>query len=1294
VRVRAVVRSRLLVAAFAVLACAASHGADQSISFGHLTAQQGLSQNTVMATLQDSRGFMWFATENGLNRYDGYTMVRYYRDRLAPNGLDSDFVWSLAEDRDGNIWCATMAGLAKWDRSTNRFRSFRHDPENADSIASDSLRTVMVASDGRIWVGTTSDGLDVLDVGSGRFTHFHTGPAATSLSNDSIYVLHEDRAGHVWVGTDNGLNRFNPETGEFAHYLVSKSAAPEVRPVQIRTLLQDHNGLLWIGTQTGLIRFDAATESTKHYSNDARNPKSLSSDQVRALLEDSQHRLWIGTTNGLNYLDQASDTFYRYRHDDTADGLTDSYVLSLCQDAGGLIWVGTRAGGVNTWNPRSWAFGHVRPDWLKDTNVTSFAGDGRDLWVGTSDRGLHRIQGDVHRQYDAPQLSDEHVMALLLDRDGALWIGTMEGGLDRLDPTTDRVDVFRHSAIDSNSIGADGVMTLFEDRAGSIWIGTYGGGVSQYDPQQRRFRRYEHDPNDPTSLSSPIATAVAQDLNGNMWVGTDAGLNLLDPSSGTFRHFVNDPSDSRSLSENSIYALHVDATGTLWIGTAGGALDQLVGSSRDPAQVRFENISQRDGLQSNVVYGVRSDASGAVWLSTSNGLARLDRLSRTVRTYHRAHGIQGEDFNFGAHHRSADGELFFGGAGAYNAFLPDDLQAAPVPPRIALTRVEVGNRAIALAPHDGVAGEIDLAHASGTLMFEFAALDYSASADNRYAYRLEGLEANWTDAGTSRRATYTNLDAGRYTFRLKAANSYGTWNEQGLTVLVTVAPAPWKTLWAYAAYALISAICIGLIIRAHRARMAREAAHREQLRQLAYYDSVTGIPNRHQFLERLGVAIAAAEQTATSVAVIYIDLDQFKRINDTLGHGAGDAFLKLIAQRVQLVLNEASARSESEGHAVAFELARLGGDEFVALMTGLHEDAQAQRVAESIRDALSAPLRFQQHEFVITPSIGVSIYPRDGNEVVTLMKNADMAMYEAKAAGRNQHRMYTPSLGARAVERLALETDLRRALESDELHVVYQPKIELASGRIAGAEALLRWTHPQRGEISPAVFIPLAEESGLILDVDRYVLAVVVAQLKRWRRARLPAVHVAVNLSGREFAGSDTIRTLSDHVEKSGIDPGQLELEITETVLMSNAAAARATLAALKGLGFRVSLDDFGTGYSSLGYLKRFSLDALKIDRSFIRDLENNAQDQAICKAIISMAHGLGLRAIAEGVETEGQLKFLRANDCDEGQGYWFHRPLLAADFEALLRRGVDGEVPNVKRATPLHAVQRRESSG
>jgi diguanylate cyclase (GGDEF)-like protein len=428
----------------------------------------------------------------------------------------------------------------------------------------------------------------------------------------------------------------------------------------------------------------------------------------------------------------------------------------------------------------------------------------------------------------------------------------------------------------------------------------------------------------------------------------------------------------------------------------------------------------------------------------------------------------------------------------------------------------------------------------------------------------------------------------------------------------------------------------------------------EQVRDLAYHDPLTGLPNRLLFQDRLALSVAQAHRRGKGLAVLFLDLDRFKVINDSLGHSVGDLLIREVAVRLRSCLREGDT------------VARLGGDEFTLLLPDLGQALDAAKVANKVLEVVRMPFDIDGRELFVTCSMGISLYPDDGHDPETLVKNADAAMYRAKEQGRDHYQLYTRALNATALERLALESSLRKALAQDELLLHYQPILDVASRRVHGVEALLRWRHPELGLVSPAEFIPLAEVTGLILPMGPWVLRTACAQARAWQELR-PGLRVAVNLSARQFQEPGLVAHVTDALADTGLDPRLVQLEITETSAMQNAQSAIQTLRELKALGVGLSIDDFGTGYSSLSYLRRFPIDTLKIDQSFIRDIGTDPDDAAIASAIIALAHTLKLEVVAEGVETPGQLDFLTRHVCDRTQGYLFSRPLPADQCADLL---------------------------
>jgi diguanylate cyclase (GGDEF)-like protein len=468
---------------------------------------------------------------------------------------------------------------------------------------------------------------------------------------------------------------------------------------------------------------------------------------------------------------------------------------------------------------------------------------------------------------------------------------------------------------------------------------------------------------------------------------------------------------------------------------------------------------------------------------------------------------------------------------------------------------------------------------------------------------------------------------------------------------------------------LAADLCYGLESLRTRSRHLKAE---QTIRRLAYYDRLTALPNQNFLQDLLAEALPAAQLARTSLAMLFVDIDKFSKINRTLGHHMGDRLLRSFALRLQELLPK------------TVTLSRWGSDVFPILMPKVAGDAEAMALAQSVLDGLQQPFLLQSREIFLSASIGIALFPADATDAPTLLKNAESALFRAKRLGGNSLLLYAPTMHRRAHERLALEAHLRRALERDEFSLHFQPQIDGSSGQVVGAEALLRWTHPTLGSISPGQFIPLAEETGLIVPIGAWVLRQACTRAQSWRRQGRPPIRLAVNLSARQFLQQDLLTLVRSELAESGFDPTCLDLEITESAIMEDVDGAVKSLLGLKDLGVFISIDDFGTGYSSLGYLKRFPIDMLKIDRSFVMGLPSDSDDAAIVQAIVALGQNLKLKVLAEGVETMDQRSFLQTQGCDYFQGFLFSKPLPEAEFLAFWQ--------NHAAANPRPAVARSSS--
>ncbi len=788
-----------------VLILALSASAQTALKFRRVTIEEGLSQNTVYDIFQDSRGFLWFATEDGLNRYDGFEFKVYRPVVGDPHGLTTAYITVLAEDSLGYLWVGTDGGLNRFNPVTEEFTRFTKRGQRSSILSGDIITALLAGPDGAMWIGT-SQGLDLYEPGSEQIRHFL--PKAgdpESLSAAGITALAAGEGGAIWVGTEGGgLNRLDTQREKSRRYLEKTT---------VRTILPVGRSL-WVGTDEGLASLDPATGRAVFYRHDPRQPSSLGSDKTSALLADLDGDLWVGTRNGLDAFDVRRGVFTHYRNDLTdPSSLGNDDIRCLRADNSGGFWIGTYAGGLNRVDRISPSFNLMRD---RSTNINRNSrnsirsilenNDGT-LWIGT-DAGLHLvnrrtgIRSDyINNPRDPGSLTNDVARAVIKDSRAAIWVGT-EGGVDRLDPGRKSFVHFRHKPDDPGSLSSDSIRYLLETRDGSIWIATMGGGLERFDRGSGRFVHHRSRPGDPNSIASDRVYTLLQDRTGALWVGTwGEGLDRLDPVTGSFRHFRTRQNDPHSLSDNNIASLFEDRAGTIWVGSRGGYISRL--DPADQAAGRFTRVGAKEGLPNGSIYAILEDESGFLWLSHNLGLSRFDPRTLKVKTFGPADGLQSREFNGSAAFRSPSGEMFFGGINGLNTFFPRDIKDNPHPPAVAITSVQVSNRNVPF--RSGPKGEtapagpriaepaVRLSYRDKSVTFAFVALHFASPESNQYAYELEAFDSEWNQVGNRREATYTNLPPGRFVFRVKAANNDGLWNEAGASLAVVITPPFWRT---------------------------------------------------------------------------------------------------------------------------------------------------------------------------------------------------------------------------------------------------------------------------------------------------------------------------------------------------------------------------------------------------------------------------------------------------------------------------------------------------------------------
>uniref|UniRef100_Q01X79 histidine kinase n=1 Tax=Solibacter usitatus (strain Ellin6076) TaxID=234267 RepID=Q01X79_SOLUE len=821
----------------------------QDIRFVRVAAEGESLESRVTSIAQDRYGFLWFGSDDGLYRYDGYKLKSFRREPGNPNSLSDDTVTAIYRDRTGILWVGTgFGGLNRFDPASGTFTHYRHDPSNRGSLSSNAARCIFQDAAGALWVGT-ANGLDRLDQTTGSFAHYqHNKQDAGSLSSNEAVDIFEDRSGNLWVGTiGGGLNILDRSTGRFTRFRESYTAASpgDDSSALLSSIRQDHAGLLWVGN--GLGTLDPRTGTLTRYAFRSKDPGGEIIKGLRALQEGREGELWLGMQNGLLLLDRERKQFARYlKKPANPQSLHNDDILSLFQDAEGNIWVGTQSG-VSRFNPRPlFTIRQHEPgnsQSLVENNIRAVQVDRQgNLWVGTR-RGLQRFEPKTgratlyqHDPHDPSSISNNYVTVIREDRSGVLWVGTGGGGLNRFDGTRGRFFAYRYQPGNPAGLSSDGVLSLLEDREGMLWVAT-AAGLSRLNRRTGRFTTYHHDDSDPHSLSDDLIKTVFEDRDGTLWVGTKGGLNRFDRASQHFTSWQHNAHDASSLSHDQVNAISEDRKGRLWLATQEG-LDQM-----DRSRGTFTTFTREDGLPDNAVQSILEDDHGSLWLATHNGLARFRPASGTFRNYSAADGLPGNLLNpLGTESscRGPDGQLWFGSRNGLVSFYPDRLADNPYVPPVTLTDFRLFNKTVHPGPNSPLQQPIwatrslTLTQAQGIFSLEFAALSNTAPESNRYRFMLEGLETEWNEVSSRQRlATYTNLPAGNYVFRVQGSNNNQVWNQEGVSLAIVVLAPWWATWWFRSTVGLVIAgMAFGAyqsrvrILRLGAARLERQVSER------------------------------------------------------------------------------------------------------------------------------------------------------------------------------------------------------------------------------------------------------------------------------------------------------------------------------------------------------------------------------------------------------------------------------------------------------------------------------------
>ena len=863
--------------------------------FENLTIEDGLSHGNVEAIYQDRQGFMWFGTGSGLDRYDGNAIKTYRNDPQNPRSLIGNIVHQIMEDSNGVLWVATNQGLNSFDRTTERFTRYTHNAAVPGSISGNEVWRILEDRNGNFWALTTDGGLNRFDRTTGRFVPYRHNPDdPRSLSGDEGRALYQDRAGNLWVGIQGGgLDRFDPASGGFIHYRHNPEDANSLSRDAVWSIHEDRQGRIWVGTNgDGINSLDPRTGTFTRYNTDP----GIANAFVFAIAETSDGLLWLSTlSGGLYSLDQQRRVFTQYLPNPAvASSIHGSQFTALCVDKHGALWIGSMGKGVNRLDRGAAKFQLYLHDPTNNSSLSYgsvwhiYEDRAGFLWVGLEGTGLNRLDPATgkfaryeHNPGDPRSLSGKSVHAIFQDRNDTLWVGT-RNGLNKMDAASGTFTRYLHDPNDPDSLSFDDIRGICEDPQGTMWVATAYGGLNRFDPQTGKFKAYRHNPAAPEGLGNGIIATMTCDPSGHIWLGMwGGGLNRFDPRSETFRRYRNDPNDPASLSSNEVWFIRRAASGTLWLGTSAG-LNRM-----DEQSERFVAYRRKDGLASDRINGILDDDLGNLWLATGDaGINVFDPRNGTVKVYDTSDGLQGNQFLNESAYKSRTGALLFGGVNGLNIIDPANVPTNSLIPPVVLTDLRIFNRSVSVDDPDSPleqnineTKQVVLRHDQSVFSLEFAALNYRAAARNRYAYMLEGFDKDWNQVDSRRRvATYTNLDPGTYTFRVKASNNDGLWNETGLSMEIVVLPPWWKSVWFRTFAILLTLSLLGGFVYQRMAAIQRRT--RELERQVA--ERTRALSEKSQSLAEAKEAAEAANK-AKSVFLANMSHELRTPLNAVLG---------------------------------------------------------------------------------------------------------------------------------------------------------------------------------------------------------------------------------------------------------------------------------------------------------------------------------------------------------------------------------------------------------------------------